>query len=304
MLLCTNMIHELITKGWEDYALIDSGNGARLEKFGKYLLNRPDPQIIWQPSLDQSDWDKADAVFEKTIADKGMWKTDIQSKWEMSYKNIRFYARLTPFKHTGVFPEQSLHWDWMEELIEQEKKTCLPAGRQLNILNLFGYTGIASLVAAAAGAKVTHVDASYPTIGWGRENQKLSGLEDKPIRWIEDDAMKFVNREIKRGVFYDGIIMDPPTIGHGPKGERWEFAEMFPHLMQLCHQLLSENPVFFLVNAYAISASSIMLQNVMSDYFSKREGTIESGELILESSAKRLLSTGIYTRWSKTPSSS
>lgn len=286
------MIHELVTDGWEDYRLLDCGNGYRLERFGNYLLKRPDPQIIWNPSLPEGAWEKADAVFEKTSGDKGTWNTDMPQKWEMAYKNIRFYAKLTPFKHTGIFPEQSVHWDWIESIIATEK-------REINILNLFGYTGIASLVAAKAGARVTHVDASYPTIGWGRENQKLSGLEDLPIRWIEDDVIKFVKREIKRGAKYDAIIMDPPTFGHGPKGERWEFADMFPELMKLCHQVLSDNPVFFLVNAYAISASSIMLQNVFSDYFSKREGTIEAGELILESSTKRPLSTGIYARWSK-----
>lgn len=286
------MIHELITDGWEDYRLLDCGNGQRLERLGNYLLKRPDPQIIWQPTLPESEWEKADAVFEKTTADKGVWKTQMPQKWEITYKNIRFYAKLTPFKHTGVFPEQSCHWDWIQKLILQEK-------RQLNVLNLFGYTGIASLVAAKAGARVTHVDASYPTIGWGRENQKLSGLEDLPIRWIEDDVIKFVKREIKRGAKYDGIIMDPPTFGHGPKGERWEFFDMFPELMRLCHQVLSDNPVFFLVNAYAISASSIMLHNVLSDYFSNGEGKIEAGELILQSSTKRPLSTGIYARWSK-----
>lgn len=284
------MITTLINSGWEDYQLIDSGNGQKLERFGKYRLIRPDPDILWLPSLPQTEWE-ADAVFEKTNTDKGIWKTENPSKWEMKYKNILFYAKLSPFKHTGVFPEQSLHWDWMQQLIEKEK-------RQLNILNLFGYTGIASLIAASAGATVTHVDASYPAIGWGRENQKLSGLEEKPIRWIEDDVMKFVLREIKRGTKYDGIIMDPPTFGHGPKGERWEFTEMFPRLIELCQQVFSQHPVFLLVNAYAISSSSLMLENVFSDYFLKHAGKIETGELVLESSTKKLLSTGIFGRWS------
>lgn len=285
------MISELTTTGWDDYELIDSGNGAKLERFGSYVLKRVDPQIIWKPSLSQEIWDSADAIFERTTNDKGIWKTEKPQKWKMSYDTLTFFARLTPFKHTGIFPEQSLHWSWMKEKIIAEK-------RQLTVLNLFGYTGIASLVAAAAGAKVTHVDASYPAIGWARENQALSNLQDKPIRWIEDDVMKFVTREIKRGSHYDGIIMDPPTFGHGPKGERWEFADMFPELMRLCYSLLSPEPVFFLVNAYAISASSIMLHNVFSDYFHDK-GTIESGELIIQSREKRNLSTGIFARWSK-----
>ncbi len=286
------MINTLINTGWEDYKLIDSGNGQKLEQFGTYLLARPDPQIIWSPSLPHSEWEKADAVFIRTSDDKGEWQGTMPQNWEMTYRDISFYCKRTPFKHTGVFPEQSMHWDWIHELIKQEK-------RETTVLNLFGYTGIASLIAAAAGARVTHVDASYPAIGWGRENQTLSGLEDKPIRWILDDVLKFVQREIKRGVKYDGIIMDPPKFGHGPKGERWVFEEGFPKLMDFCVQLLSPNPLFILVNAYAISSSSIMLQNVLSEKLGQLHGVVESGELILqESASKRLLSTGMYGRWS------
>jgi 23S rRNA (cytosine1962-C5)-methyltransferase len=195
----------LSTNGWQDYELLDSGNGQRLERFGEFVLVRPDPQIIWKPTLSQAEWDKADAIFEKTSGDKGNWKTrkTIPERWLMKYKDLSFYAKLSPFKHTGIFPEQSIQWDWMQERIKTSDRT-------QNVLNLFGYTGIASIAAAQAGAKVTHIDASYPTIGWARENQKVSGLEDKPVRWILDDAIKFCNREIKRGVKYDGIIMDPP----------------------------------------------------------------------------------------------
>ncbi len=286
------MINTLINTGWEDYKLIDSGNGQKLEQFGTYLLARPDPQIIWSPSLPHSEWEKADAVFIRTSDDKGEWQGTMPQNWEMTYRDISFYCKRTPFKHTGVFPEQSMHWDWIHELIKQEK-------RETTVLNLFGYTGIASLIAAAAGARVTHVDASYPAIGWGRENQTLSGLEDKPIRWILDDVLKFVQREIKRGVKYDGIIMDPPKFGHGPKGERWVFEEGFPKLMDFCVQLLSPDPLFLLVNAYAISSSSIMLQNVLSEKLGQLHGVVESGELILqESASQRLLSTGMYGRWS------
>ena len=285
----------LSTAGWQDYELLDSGNGHRLERFGEFTLVRPDPQIIWKPSLPQTIWDKADAIFEKTSGDKGNWKTqkNIPERWLMKYKDLRFYAKLSPFKHTGIFPEQSLQWDWMQERLRSTNRT-------QNVLNLFGYTGIASIAAAQAGAKVTHIDASYPTIGWARENQKASGLEDKPIRWILDDAIKFCNREIKRGVKYDGIIMDPPIYGHGPKGERWSFNESFPSLLEICSQILTEQPNFIIINAYAISASAIMLKNVLNDFMKSFGGSIEIGELALqEKSAGRLLSTGIFARWSK-----
>ena len=210
----------------------------------------------------------------------------------MSFGNLSFWAKLTPFKHTGVFPEQIAQWEFIQRQIKGAKK-------QLNILNLFAYTGIASLVSAAAGARVTHVDASRPTIGWARDNQALSRLEDKPIRWILDDALKFVKREVKRGVRYDAIIMDPPVYGHGPHGEKWDFAVSFPQLLDACRQALSDRPQFIIINAYAVSASSLMLENVMEDLTEKHSGTIESGELVLaEKNSDRLLSTGIFSRWS------
>lgn len=280
---------------WTDYELLDSGNGKRLERFGKYTLVRPDPQIIWQPHLSPEEWEKADAVFERTHEDKGKWniKTHVPEKWQMNYKDLSFWTKLTPFKHTGVFPEQSAHWDWISDLI-------FKANRSINVLNLFAYTGIASLVAAKADAKVTHVDASRSTIGWAKENQELSNLSDKPIRWILDDAVKFTEREIKRGVQYDGIIMDPPVYGHGPTGETWQFNKDFPKLLELCKQTLSDQPLFVLVNAYAVSASSIMLQNVLEDFAKDLWGTVESGELVLkEKGSERYLSTGIFARWSK-----
>lgn len=280
----------LSTPGWEDYELLDTGDGHRLERFGKYTLVRPDPQIIWKPRLDKSEWLKADAVFAK---EEWQNKNNVPKKWLLRYENLTFYAELTPFKHTGVFPEQLLQWNWMKEKIKSET-------RQLNILNLFAYTGIASLVATEAGAKVTHVDASRPTIGWAKENQLASKLENKPIRWILDDASKFVEREIKRGVRYDGILMDPPIYGHGPTGEKWSFNTSFPRLLDLCRQVLSNDPVFILVNAYAISASSLMLENVLGDFAKGLGGEIEVGELALEEKiSKRLLSTGIFGRWSK-----
>ncbi len=285
----------LQTKGWGDYELLDSGNGQRLEKFGPYLLIRPDPQAIWKPKLDQQTWENFDAKFQKTSGDKGKWifKSKVPEKWLVKYKDLTFYCKLSPFKHTGVFPEQSIQWDFIREKIEE-------SGKSLSVLNLFAYTGIASLAAASAGAKVTHVDASYPAIGWAKENQKASNLEDKPIRWILDDAVKFCQREIKRGVRYDGIIMDPPIYGHGPGGEKWDFNESFPKLVQICRQILTNEPVFVLVNAYAISASALMLENVLKDYLGNLGGSFESGELGLEEkTGERVLSTGIFSRWSK-----
>ncbi|HXS14937.1 MAG TPA: class I SAM-dependent methyltransferase [Candidatus Saccharimonadales bacterium] len=321
----------LTSTGWPDYELLDSGNGMRFERFGPYTTVRPDPQAIWKPFLPQSEWQKADVLFQRTRDDKGVWKFKraIPEKWKMEYKNISFWTRLTSFKHTGVFPEQSLQWDFITEKISSRLRSNKTIGvtrdgepqkvsavnkehdalfgaderqdsRSVSVLNLFGYTGIASIVAAAAGAKVTHVDASKPSITWARENQKLSRLEEKPIRWILDDAVKFVEREIRRGTTYDGVIMDPPVYGHGPTGQVWKFNENFPRLMESVSKLLSPNPLFVVVNAYAISASSLMLQNVMDDYLKHLKGTIEVGELILEEKfGKRPLSTGIFARWSK-----
>jgi 23S rRNA (cytosine1962-C5)-methyltransferase len=281
----------LTTAGWGEYELLDTGNGMRLERFGKYRLVRPDPQIVWQPHLPQSEWLSADAVYNPY---KKQWdnKNKIPQRWLMHYKDLSFWAELTPFKHTGVFPEQTLQWDWMSEKIQNAKG-------QVKVLNLFAYTGIASLVAAQAGAVVTHVDASRPTIGWAKENQAASQLTEKPIRWILDDALKFVQREIKRGAKYDALIMDPPVYGHGPGGEKWEFTESFPELLAASRQILGNNPLFVLINAYAISASSLMLENVLKDFVPTKKQNIEVGELAIEEQGSgRLLSTGIFGRWS------
>ena len=242
---------------WNDYELLDSGHGRRLERFGQYRLSRPDPQTLWQPQLPEAEWDKADATFYDE-GKKGNWemRTNVPHAWKLTFDTIVMHAKLTPFKHTGVFPEQAAHWQWMSEILS---KTTHPT----NVLNLFGYTGVASLIAAKAGATVTHVDASRPTIGWAKENQALSNLADKPIRWILDDALKFVKREERRGVHYDGIIMDPPVFGHGPNGERWDFNEHFPQLLAACKAVLSREPLFLIINAYAVSASAIMLENML-----------------------------------------
>jgi len=278
-----------------NYELIDSGEGRRLERFGDYVLDRPDPQIIWKKTLPPAEWKSADAVFTKTSEEKGNWiqNVSIPEKWQMEDQNIKFWVKLSPFKHTGVFPEQNKQWDYINTQISKY------SNRQINVLNLFGYTGIASLFAAKAGAKVTHVDASRPAITWANENRALNN-ENWPIRWIIDDAIKFTQKEIKRGVKYDAIIMDPPVYGHGPTGEIWDFNRDFPKLLNNCKNILSNNPLFVLVNAYAISSSSITLANTLNDYFGKLGGQIENGELtIKEVSAGRLLSTGIWASWSK-----
>ena len=278
----------LKTLGWQDYELLDSGNGQRLERFGQYVISKPDPQAIWLPSLSQAEWEKANAKF----LEKDWNQNSVPTKWQMSFNDVKFYAKLTPFKHTGVFPEQVLNWEFIQDKIKN-------ANKEVSVLNLFGYTGIASLVAAKAGAKVTHVDGSKPSITWARENQTLSALEDKPIRWLLDDAVEFTAREARRGNTYDAIIMDPPVYGHGPNGETWDFNKSFPQLLENCKKILTPNPLFVIVNAYAISSSSLMLVNTMEDYLGLDKENIEYGELALEQKSNgRLLSTGLFARYS------
>lgn len=302
----------LSTNGWQDYELLDSGNGKRLERFGKYIISRPDPQAIWRNNLSERDWKKADAIYSD---DEKKWEVNnLPQKWPLSYKNIKFYAKLANFKHTGVFPEQILNWDFIEEKIilrQFPPKAGRQDKKQISVLNLFGYTGISSLICAVNKAKVTHVDGSKPSITWAKENQTLSGLSDKPIRWILDDAVEFTAREIRRGNLYDAIIMDPPVYGHGPKGQIWDFNKSFPILLENCKKILSSNPVFVIINAYAISSSSIMLANMLEDYLGFSFDKIEYGELALEArspslrlgvsgrekSRRRLLSTEIFARY-------
>lgn len=272
-----------------DYELIDSGDRRRLERFGKYLLDRPDPEILWKKSLPESDWQKADAKFERNWINKN----HVPEKWTIDAGLLKFWLKLSPFKHTGIFPEQDWEWEYIEDKVKGE-------GREVKVLNLFAYTGATTLFAAKAGAKVTHVDASRPAITWANENRELNSLQSSPIRWIIDDALVFTGRELKRGVKYDAIIMDPPVYGHAPNGKPWDFSKDFPKLLENCRQILSDNPIFVLVNAYAVSTSPTTLQNTLSDYLRSLGGNIDGGELTLkEKSAGRLLSTGIWARWSK-----
>lgn len=274
-----------------DYELLDSGNGMRLERYGSYRISRPDPQTLWKPHLPVSVWNKIDATYSEK---QWHYKTRMPEKWPIIYKDLTFYARLTPFKHTGIFPEQSVMWDWIENQIKKSEI------KNPKVLNLFGYTGIASVAASKAGAQVTHVDASKPAITWARENMIASGLPTDAIRWIVDDVIAFLKREVRRNSTYDAIILDPPVYGHGPKGELWDFFKQTPMLLSLVKSVLSDSPLFLLMNAYAISASSIMLGNVLEDLMKDKQGITSFGELTLEESVgKRLLSTGIYGRWEK-----
>ncbi len=287
--------------GWQDYSLLDSGDGEKLEKFGEFTLVRPDPQILWSKSLPQSEWLKADAVFQRSHADKGFWKMKrpMPDEWPMHWEDMTALAKLSPFKHTGIFPEQSAHWEWMKQALNAVKSS--KPDYQPQVLNVFAYTGMASLVCAQAGAKVTHVDASRSAIGWAKKNQAASNLDPFSVRWILDDVVKFVSREVKRGVKYDAIIMDPPVYGHGPDGERWDFKESLPLLLEMCQEILVPEPVFVLINAYAVSTSAVTLGNILSQTlqpFEHNGSTMEIGELALqEQKSGRSLSTGIFSRW-------
>ena len=290
----------LEASNWRDYELIDSGDGLKMERFGKYIFSRPESQAMWSRALPASEWNNVHAVFQPSGEESGgHWdfKKRVDEKWEMSYPlpqfgDIKFSAMTTPGRHLGVFPEVASHWDFMADSVRK-------AGRQPNILNLFGYTGLASLAAAAAGAQVTHVDASKKSVTWARENQELSGLKEKPIRWVVEDAVKYVQREAKRGVKYDGIILDPPKFGRGPKGEIWEVYKSLPSLLDMCRVCLSDSPLFVIVTVYAVRASAIHVAQAVDEMMKKYKGETDSGELVTrEKSANRLLSQAVYARWS------
>ncbi|GIK84139.1 MAG: SAM-dependent methyltransferase [Patescibacteria group bacterium] len=285
--------------GWDEYELIDSGRDEKLERFGPYILRRPHPGINWPKSQPEQVWNTADATFRKTQGDKGFWqmKKQLPESWPIRWQDLVASVHLSPFKHTGIFPEQSAHWKWMQDILEKHKKQ--NPGHQPHILNLFAYTGMASVVCAKMGAKVTHVDASRSSIGWAKQNQLASGLDERSIRWILDDVVKFVTREIKRGVKYDGIIMDPPAYGHGSKGEVWNFKSSFPLLLDLCTQILVDEPLFVLCNAYAVPISIQTLGSLLQENMKSYNGSVEAGELIIEETkTNRQLSTGVFARFS------
>jgi 23S rRNA (cytosine1962-C5)-methyltransferase len=290
----TNNFLLLESPNWRDYELLDSGDGLKLERFGQYTFSRPESQAMWKRSLPQKEWEAVHAFFQPTNEESGgHWipKKKFSERWQMSYGALKFWTMTTPGRHLGVFPEVAAHWDWMADLVRG-------AGRPVSVLNLFGYTGLASLAAAAAGAKVTHVDASKKSVGWARENQELSGLAEKPIRWIVDDALKFVEREARRGAKYDGIILDPPKFGRGPKGEIWEVYKSLPDLFSACREVLSERPLFIVTTVYAVRASAIHVGQAMEEMMRGFKGEMERGELVTrERSAGRLLSQAVFARW-------
>lgn len=305
---------------WQDYALLDSGEGLKLERFGQYTFIRPEVQAMWPRALPAKDWEAADALFQPAGEESGghwVFKKKVAERWEMGYPltpgpsptgrgqsdltpgpsptrgEIRFWVMTTAGRHLGVFPECAANWDWCAGLIRAAK-------RPVKVLNLFGYTGLATLACAASGAQVTHVDASKKSVAWARENQALSGLADKPIRWIVDDALKFVQREARRGNRYDGILLDPPKFGRGPKGEVWEVYKSLPKLLEACRKVMSEQPLFFVLTVYAVQASAIHLGQALEAMLSGCGGKVEYGELVTrEASAGRLLSQAVYSRWSK-----
>jgi 23S rRNA (cytosine1962-C5)-methyltransferase len=282
------------TTGWSDYALLDSGGGRKLERYGPYRVVRPEPQCLWTPRLDAKAWDSADAVFDPTDEeDAGRWRFRGQPKetWPLGWGKVRFHGRFTAFRHLAFFPEQAANWAWLDAAARE-------GGGQPRVLNLFGYTGVASLVMAAAGAAVTHVDASKKAVAWARENAELSGLADRPIRWITEDARKYVQREVRRGSTYEGIILDPPKYGRGPDGEVWRLFEDLPELAGLCAQLLSENARFLVLNAYAERISGAALAGLLAEKLAGRGGRIEWGELALvEDAGDRAIGMSFYARW-------
>lgn len=284
----------LISRDWGDYALLDSGAGAKLEKFGKFILSRPEAEAVWKPALSRKEWDAAHAVFLPSPEENGgHWEVhrNIPEQWKITYKGLQCMAQLSASRHVGLFPEQAAQWDWIGDQIRN-------AGRPMQVLNLFGYTGMATLAAAQAGAKVTHVDASKKVVAWARENQALSGLAEKPIRWIVDDALKYIERDARRGVRYEGLILDPPKFGRGPKGEVWEFYKLLPSLLQACRQVLAEQPVFIALTAYAVKASALTIANAVDEIMHGKKGRITAGEIVLkEQSAGRLLSMAVYALW-------
>lgn len=282
----------------KDYELLDSGNGLKLERYGKIVFSRPDPEALWNYKLPTQTWDHADAIFVRR-GTKSEWnlKSTVPKQWDIEFGGYKFIIKPTSFKHTGLFPEQLANWDWMKNVIEKNKKNY---NEPVQVLNLFGYTGGATLACADAGAEVTHVDGSKTAVAWARENAEISNLADKPIRWIIDDCIMYLRREVKRGRKYDAILMDPPAFGHGPKDELWKIEENFLELIDLCKQVLSDKPLFVLINGYTAGYSPIAYENVLKDMMNDSKGSIEIGELtIAESNSDRLLPCGIFARWER-----
>lgn len=283
----------------KDYALLDSGNGLKLERYGPLKIIRPEAQAIWQPQRPPQEWQNVDAVFtgDTTEEGAGRWafpKKQLSETWPLKWDGVNYLGRFTSFRHVGVFPEQAVHWKFMEEKIKER----VGQGKEFKVLNLFGYTGLASLIAARAGAHVTHVDASKKAIGWARENQDDADLGDKPIRWICEDAVRFCEREVRRGNTYDGILLDPPAYGRGPKGEVWQLFDDLPHMLDLVRGITNEKSSFVVLTAYAIRASFYAMHEIMQEKFGDCSGELQSGELVLRTeNSDRRLSTSMFSRW-------
>ena len=286
----------LVTRGWSDYALLDSGDGRKLERYGRYTVVRPEPQCFWK-AHDESAFEQANAMFDpqQEEEESGRWRFYAHGPidaFPCKWRDVRFMGRFTPFRHLAFFPEQAANWEWLDARIRTLQ--------QPKILNLFGYTGVASLAASAAGAHVTHVDASKKSVAYARENAELSGLSDRPIRWLVEDARKFVAREVRRGSKYDGIILDPPKYGRGANGEVWRLFEDMPDLLKDCAALLSDDASFLLLNAYAARISGLSLAHMMAEATHDRGGKIDWGELALSEDGKNARAIGLsfFARWS------
>ncbi|WP_199614848.1 class I SAM-dependent methyltransferase [Paenibacillus alkalitolerans] len=283
-----------VANEWNDYELMDAGGGERLERWGHVVLRRPDPQIIWPLTKETEMWQSVSARYHRSSSGGGQWefKTKLPERWTIRYKDLSFYIRPTNFKHTGLFPEQAANWSWMMDKIRN-------AGRPVKVLNLFAYTGGATVAAAAAGAEVCHVDAAKGMVQWAKENIELSKLSDRPVRFITDDVFKFVQREQRRGNTYDGIIMDPPSYGRGPGGEVWKLENNLYPFLEFCTTILSKKPLFVLINSYTTGLSPTVLSNIARLTLSEKYGgSITSGEIGLPITMKNmLLPAGILCRW-------
>ena len=283
-----------VANKWQDYEILDMANGEKLERWGNITLIRPDPQIIWKEKTFSEKWKKADARYVRSSTGGGSWtyKNQVPKSWKITYKDLTFNIKPMGFKHTGIFPEQAVNWDWMMNKIQGSK-------REIKVLNLFAYTGGATVACLKAGASVCHVDSSKGMCEWAKENVATSGLKDRPVRFLIDDVVKFVNREIRRGNKYDGIIMDPPSYGRGANGEVWKFEENIAPLIELCMNVLSDKPLFFLINSYTTGISSQVLENLLRINIPKRvNGKFSNGEIGLPmTNSKLILPCGIYGRW-------
>ena len=281
-----------VANNWKDYEILDMANGEKLERWGDIFLVRPDPQIIWTEKSFKEKWKNVHGIYNRSKTGGGSWnfKKKVPESWQIKYKNLTFNIKPMGFKHTGLFPEQAVNWDWMINKIKNSK-------REIKVLNLFAYTGGATVACLSAGASVCHVDSSKGMVSWSKENVNASGLKEKPVRYIVDDVEIFVNREIRRGNKYDAIIMDPPSYGRGTKGEVWRFEEDIADLVNLCTKVLSDKPLFFLINSYTTGISAKVLENILRINI-KNNGKFESGEIGLPmTDSKLVLPCGIYGRW-------